>query len=62
MYIVLYAEKDWVDIKKMPEHGTLSKDFKRSRYSDLEFESFSMLGFFGKCPKIMHANTVNTRI
>lgn len=25
-------EKDWEDIKKMPEHGTLMKDFKRSSY------------------------------
>ncbi|MPC21746.1 Cyclin-dependent kinase 8 [Portunus trituberculatus] len=23
-------EKDWVDIKKMPEHGTLMKDFKKN--------------------------------
>ncbi|XP_066943359.1 cyclin-dependent kinase 8 isoform X2 [Macrobrachium rosenbergii] len=26
-------EKDWVDIKKMPEHGTLMKDFKKNNYS-----------------------------
>ncbi|KAK3097208.1 hypothetical protein FSP39_007503 [Pinctada imbricata] len=26
-------EKDWEDIRKMPEHGTLTKDFKRSNYS-----------------------------
>lgn len=25
-------EKDWEDIKKMPEHQTLMKDFKRSKY------------------------------
>ncbi|XP_052277369.1 cyclin-dependent kinase 8-like isoform X4 [Dreissena polymorpha] len=25
-------EKDWEDIRKMPEHGTLMKDFKRSSY------------------------------
>lgn len=25
-------EKDWEDIKKMPEHPTLLKDFKRSKY------------------------------
>ena len=25
-------EKDWEDIKKMPEHGTLVKDFKKSNY------------------------------
>lgn len=24
-------EKDWEDIKKMPEHQTLMKDFKRSK-------------------------------
>lgn len=23
-------EKDWVDIKKMPEHATLMKDFKKN--------------------------------
>nr|XP_053629190.1 cyclin-dependent kinase 8-like isoform X3 [Cherax quadricarinatus] len=27
-------EKDWVDIKKMPEHGTLMKDFKKNNYSN----------------------------
>lgn len=27
-------EKDWEDIKKMPEHQTLMKDFKRSNYSN----------------------------
>ncbi|XP_076357739.1 cyclin-dependent kinase 8-like isoform X3 [Tachypleus tridentatus] len=26
-------EKDWEDIKKMPEHGTLLKDFKKTQYS-----------------------------
>lgn len=41
MYIMLYyrifnvmgfpQEKDWEDIKKMPEHQTLMKDFKRSK-------------------------------
>lgn len=25
-------EKEWEDIKKMPEHQTLMKDFKRSKY------------------------------
>jgi cyclin-dependent kinase 8/11 len=24
-------EKDWDDIRKMPEHPTLQKDFKRSK-------------------------------
>ncbi|XP_047737941.1 cyclin-dependent kinase 8 isoform X2 [Hyalella azteca] len=27
-------EKDWVDIKKMPEHGTLMKDFKKNNYTN----------------------------
>ena len=27
----LFTEKDWEDIKKMPEHTTLLKDFKRSK-------------------------------
>lgn len=25
-------DKDWEDIKKMPEHPTLLKDFKRNKY------------------------------
>ena len=25
-------DKDWEDIKKMPEHPTLQKDFKRAKY------------------------------
>ncbi len=24
-------DKDWEDIRKMPEHGTLTKDFKRTK-------------------------------
>lgn len=27
-------DKDWEDIRKMPEHNTLSKDFKRSSYAN----------------------------
>ena len=27
-------EKDWEDIRKMPEHPTLLKDFKRSNYGN----------------------------
>lgn len=27
-------EKDWVDIKKMPEHATLMKDFKKNNYAN----------------------------
>lgn len=26
-------DKDWEDIRKMPEHNTLTKDFKRSNYA-----------------------------
>lgn len=25
-----FADKDWEDIKKMPEHSTLMKDFRRN--------------------------------
>jgi len=27
-------EKEWEDIRKMPEHHTLLKDFKRTSYSN----------------------------
>ena len=27
-------EKEWEDIRKMPEHPTLVKDFKRTNYSN----------------------------
>ena len=27
-------EKDWIDIKKMPEHTTLMKDFKKNNYAN----------------------------
>eukprot|EP00112_Aurelia_sp_Birch-Aquarium-sp1_P007488 Seg1817.3 transcript_id=Seg1817.3/GoldUCD/mRNA.D3Y31 product="Cyclin-dependent kinase 8" protein_id=Seg1817.3/GoldUCD/D3Y31 len=27
-------EKDWEDIRKMPEHGTLMKDFRKSNYAN----------------------------
>ena len=27
-------DKDWEDIRKMPEHPTLLKDFKRSNYTN----------------------------
>ena len=31
--IVLFphTEKDWEDIRKMPEHSTLMKDFKKTK-------------------------------
>ena len=27
-----FLEKDWEDIKRMPEHSTLMKDFKKNKY------------------------------
>ncbi|NXY44095.1 CDK8 kinase, partial [Ceuthmochares aereus] len=29
-----FADKDWEDIKKMPEHSTLMKDFRRNTYTN----------------------------
>jgi len=31
MFPFFDSEKDWEDIRKMPEHATLMKDFKRSK-------------------------------
>jgi len=31
-WFFLFSEKDWEDIKKMPEHGTLQKDFRKAKY------------------------------
>lgn len=33
-------EKDWEDIRKMPEHGTLMKDFKRSNYGNCNLTKY----------------------
>ncbi|XP_046831076.1 cyclin-dependent kinase 8 isoform X3 [Vespa crabro] len=33
-------EKDWEDIKKMPEHPTLLKDFKRSNYANCSLTKY----------------------
>ncbi|KAL4233550.1 Cyclin-dependent kinase 8 [Mactra antiquata] len=33
-------EKDWEDIRKMPEHGTLMKDFKRSNYGSCNLTKY----------------------
>ncbi|CAB3977299.1 cyclin-dependent kinase 8 isoform X2 [Paramuricea clavata] len=33
-------EKDWEDIKRMPEHPTLMKDFKKSSYHGLQLSSY----------------------
>lgn len=27
-----FSERDWEDIRKMPEHGTLQKDFRKAKY------------------------------
>uniref|UniRef100_A0A4W5P9S9 Cyclin-dependent kinase 8 n=1 Tax=Hucho hucho TaxID=62062 RepID=A0A4W5P9S9_9TELE len=37
------AEKDWEDIKKMPEHSTLMKDFRRNTVISFHFQSVSRL-------------------
>lgn len=29
-----FTDKDWEDIKKMPEHSTLMKDFRRNTYTN----------------------------
>ena len=31
MMFVLFAEKDWEDIRKMPEYPALMKDFKKTK-------------------------------
>ena len=31
LIVLIIPEKDWEDIRKMPEHNTLMKDFKRSK-------------------------------
>lgn len=36
-------EKDWDDIRKMPEHPTLQKDFKRSKYVLTVLNAFSIM-------------------
>lgn len=28
--LIFFSDKDWEDIKKMPEHSTLMKDFRRN--------------------------------
>ena len=32
LFVCLFSEKDWEDIRKMPEHGTLQKDFRKAKY------------------------------
>lgn len=39
-------EKDWEDIKKMPEHPTLLKDFKKSKYYLREIHPFITIYIF----------------
>jgi len=33
-------EKDWEDIRKMPEHPTLLKDFKRTNYASCSLRNY----------------------
>jgi cyclin-dependent kinase 8/11 len=33
-------DKDWEDIRKMPEHNTLTKDFKRSNYASCSLTKY----------------------
>jgi cyclin-dependent kinase 8/11 len=35
-------DKDWEDIRKMPEHPTLTKDFKRTKYEN-QFKTITFL-------------------
>ena len=30
-FFSFFLEKDWEDIRKMPEHGTLQKDFRKAK-------------------------------
>ncbi|KAI1294701.1 Cyclin-dependent kinase 8 [Halotydeus destructor] len=34
------SEKDWEDIRKMPEHSTLQRDFKRANYSSCSLTKY----------------------
>lgn len=36
-------DKDWEDIRKMPEHPTLMKDFKRSKFVEYHFFIFLLI-------------------
>ena len=38
MVRIFIVEKDWEDIRKMPEHGTLLKDFKKAKWEKLKIE------------------------
>lgn len=33
----MYAEKDWEDIRKMPEHTSLVRDFSRMRHKYVHY-------------------------
>ena len=33
-------ERDWEDIRKMPEHGTLLRDFKKSSYANCSLAKY----------------------
>ena len=62
-----FSERDWEDIRKMPEHGTLQKDFRKAKYEfppqNLCFStgfpsknSLSPIGKSGECCGIRHAS------
>ena len=35
VFFPYFSERDWEDIRKMPEHGTLQKDFRKAKYERL---------------------------
>lgn len=45
-------EKDWEDIRKMPEHPTLLKDFKKSKWV---FTCFTSKNNFKKMTKDLNS-------
>ena len=53
MQIFYISDRDWEDMKKMPEHQTLVKDFKKIKYSAI-FISF----FFKLLPDNNHSVAV----
>ena len=49
----LILEKDWEDIRKMPEHSTLMKDFRKNKSVANDF-SFSFSGIHGAVLSLLH--------
>lgn len=48
-------EKDWEDIRKMPEHPTLCKDFKRSKYVAQASSRKLIHSIFKMCSFLLHS-------